>query len=37
MLATGFNWQSQNAITSVTVTPNTAFAQYTHIALYGMI
>ena len=30
------NWRSTAALTSVTLTPNNSFAQYTHTALYGI-
>lgn len=29
-------WRNTNAITSISFKPNTAFAQYSHIALYGI-
>lgn len=30
-------WRSTSAITSITIAPNTGFAQYSHIALYGIV
>jgi hypothetical protein len=30
-------WRSQSAISTITIKPNTAFAQYSHIALYGIL
>lgn len=30
-------WRSTNAITSITIAPNSGFAQYSHFALYGIV
>jgi hypothetical protein len=30
-------WRSTNAVSSITFAPQTAFAQYSHIALYGIV
>jgi hypothetical protein len=30
-------WRSTSAITSIRIAPNTGFAQYSHIALYGIV
>lgn len=31
------NWRNTGAITTITIKPNTAFAQYSHFALYGIL
>lgn len=30
-------WRNTNAITNIRIAPNTGFAQYSHIALYGIV